>query len=170
MPHPPGDWSPKLRFVFVVSAKRQPLGSPAANPDNAPSLDFLLGGAERVRYKPKPNPPPTPRMPSASSFLILNSSFAATLPTTFVTDLRADRDAFNTAGETVEGKRQSDVEATKAIELGLRAAGKEIRYLNAIMHNKYNRTPEKLRAWESASRLERAPEKKKEGNTTVPQT
>jgi hypothetical protein len=45
-------------------------------------------------------------------------------------------------------------------------AAKAIRYLNAIMHNKYNRDPEKLRAWRSASHLERAPERKKNDGDT----
>lgn len=38
---------------------------------------------------------------------------------------------------------------------------KEVIYLNAIMHNKYARTPEILRAWESASHIERAPQREK---------
>jgi len=38
---------------------------------------------------------------------------------------------------------------------------KEVIYLNAIMHNKYARNPDKLRAWESASRIERAPQREK---------
>jgi hypothetical protein len=83
------------------------------------------------------------------------------LPATFVADLRTDRDAVGTASGTVEGKRQDIVEDTGAIEVGLRAAAKAIRYLNAIIHNKYNRNPEKLRAWKSATHLERAPERKK---------
>jgi hypothetical protein len=43
----------------------------------------------------------------------------------------------------------------------LKAAYKEIRALNAIMHNKYSRIPEKLRAWRSATHIERAPERPK---------
>ena len=34
---------------------------------------------------------------------------------------------------------------------------KESNYLDAIMRAKYARNPDKLRGWESASRLERAP-------------
>ena len=48
----------------------------------------------------------------------------------------------------------------------------EVTQLDAIMNNKYARNPEKLRAWESASHIKRAPKrapkraKKPEGGTT----
>ncbi len=90
------------------------------------------------------------------------------LPATFVTDLRTDRDAVEGATETVEGKRQNIIEDTGAIETGLRAIGKAIRYLDAIMHNKYNRNPEKLRAWKSAAHLERAPQRKRKDEPPAP--
>ena len=54
-------------------------------------------------------------------------------------------------------KHQGGADDTKAI----RRQAKEIRYLNAIMHNKYRRNPEKLRGWGRATHLERAPERKK---------
>jgi len=46
----------------------------------------------------------------------------------------------------------------------------EVTQLDAIMNNKYARNPEKLRAWESASHIERAPkrEKKPASGTTPP--
>ena len=42
--------------------------------------------------------------------------------------------------------------------------------LDSIMHNKYARNPDKLRAWDSTSHSERAPkrEKKPAGGTTPP--
>jgi hypothetical protein len=36
-----------------------------------------------------------------------------------------------------------------------------VQELDAIMNNKYSRQPEKLRAWQSASRVERAPQREK---------
>jgi hypothetical protein len=91
------------------------------------------------------------------------------LPATFVTDLRQDRDAIDAVSGSVEGKRQGTVEDTTVIGLGLTETYKEIRYLNAIMHNKYSRVPEKLRAWKSATHIERAPErKKKDGAPSTP--
>lgn len=45
----------------------------------------------------------------------------------------------------------------------------EVTQLDAIMHNKYARDPDKLRAWSSASHIERAPkrEKKPAGGTAA---
>lgn len=42
--------------------------------------------------------------------------------------------------------------------------------LDAIMHNKYERVPDKLRAWQSASHVERAPKRnnKKDEPPTPP--
>ena len=40
--------------------------------------------------------------------------------------------------------------------------------LDAIMHNKYARSPEPLRAWESASHTERAPQRAKAAPAAVP--
>ena len=40
--------------------------------------------------------------------------------------------------------------------------------LNAIMHNKYARNPEKLRAWQSASHIERAPQREKKAPAKTP--
>ena len=49
---------------------------------------------------------------------------------------------------------------------------KDLTTLDAIMHNKYARQPEKLRAWQSASHIERAPqrEKKAPANASTPFT
>lgn len=40
-------------------------------------------------------------------------------------------------------------------------AAEDVQEFDAIMHNKYARLPEKLRAWQSASRVERAPQREK---------
>ncbi len=40
--------------------------------------------------------------------------------------------------------------------------------LSAITHNKYNRNPEKLRAWKSATHTERAPERTRKENAKSP--
>jgi hypothetical protein len=44
----------------------------------------------------------------------------------------------------------------------IREGMKELNYLDGIMHNKYALNPDKLRAWESASHIERAPQRQKE--------
>ena len=40
--------------------------------------------------------------------------------------------------------------------------------LDAIMYNKYTRQPEKLRAWQSASHVERAPQREKKTTPVTP--
>lgn len=52
----------------------------------------------------------------------------------------------------------------------IREGMKEVNYLNAIMHNKYSRNAEKLRAWESASHIERTQRPKKKNNAPAPPT
>ena len=49
----------------------------------------------------------------------------------------------------------------------------EVTHLDAIMRNKYARNPDKLSAWDSASHIERAPQRAKKpappaGGTTPP--
>jgi hypothetical protein len=57
--------------------------------------------------------------------------------------------------------RADGVENSAAVGRLIRAGMKEVTYLNAIMHNKYGRNPEKLRAWESVSHIERAPQRER---------
>ena len=103
----------------------------------------------------------------AQKTALAQNFIAHELPATFVADLRADRDAIETASQTQEGKRQTRVEDTGAIETTLADAFVQIRFLNAIMHNKYSRNLDKLRAWKSATHIERAPQRKKtEGGDT----
>ena len=83
------------------------------------------------------------------------------LPTDFVADLRADREAIRTANQHNQGETQEGVENTEAIGQILALAAKDVQELDTIMRNKYARTPAKLAAWASASRTERAPQREK---------
>ncbi|HEX3817546.1 MAG TPA: hypothetical protein VHW03_04590 [Chthoniobacterales bacterium] len=85
---------------------------------------------------------------------------AKELPADFVTTLRADRDSYGPATQAQESKRRGKVEDTQGITDWLGEAGKQIRYLDAIMNNKYTRDAEKLRGWKSAIHIERGPKKK----------
>ena len=49
----------------------------------------------------------------------------------------------------------------------IRAGMAEATQLDAIVNNKYARNPEKLRAWESASHIERAPKREKKPAPTT---
>jgi hypothetical protein len=92
----------------------------------------------------------------------LRAKFVAyELPGDFVTDLRADRDAITAANRVNQGENQEGVESTALIGELLGKVNDEVVQLDTIMHNKYARQPEKLRAWQSASRVEHAPQREK---------
>ena len=50
---------------------------------------------------------------------------------------------------------------TAAVGRLIRSGMAEVTQLDAIINNKYARTPDKLRAWQSASHIERAPQREK---------
>ena len=76
---------------------------------------------------------------------------------TFVDDLQGDLDDIAEANQQIASGDQGGVENTAALGRLSKEGMKESNYLDAIMRAKYARNPDKLRAWESASRLERAP-------------
>ena len=81
------------------------------------------------------------------------------LPADFVQDLTDDRAAIDAAEDAMESGDLGGVSSTAAVGRLIREGMKEVTYLNAIMHNKYSRNAEKLRAWQSASHLERTAKK-----------
>ena len=83
------------------------------------------------------------------------------LAANFVQRLRDDRDAIGDANIHNRDEVNEGVENTALIGLLLGEINEEIDFLETIMGNKYERQPEKLRAWDSASRVERAPVKAK---------
>ncbi|HEY1770519.1 MAG TPA: hypothetical protein VGG02_09725 [Chthoniobacterales bacterium] len=97
---------------------------------------------------------------TAAKTALIARFVAKELPSTFVTDLRADRNLYSPTSGAQETKRRGNVEDTEAIETDLGEAAKQVRYLNAIMHNKYTRDPETLRGWKSAIHIARDPKKK----------
>jgi hypothetical protein len=85
----------------------------------------------------------------------------------FAQHLADDRAAIDDAQEAFEGDREKGVGNTAAIDQLIADGMKEMNYLNAIMPVKYVRDAEKLRAWMSASHIERAPQREKKP-TPVP--
>lgn len=83
------------------------------------------------------------------------------LPADFVTDLRDDIKAIRDALAAQENERANGVGSTAAIGPLLKEGNALVATLDAIMHNKYTRQPDKLRAWQSASHVERAPQREK---------
>jgi hypothetical protein len=79
------------------------------------------------------------------------------LPATFVADLQDAVDKIGEAESTHESGRETGVASTNAIARLVREGMKEVNYLDAIVRNTYKGNTDKLRAWESASRIERGP-------------
>ena len=83
------------------------------------------------------------------------------LPADFVAQLRADRDTIAQINRESQGGVLGGVENTSLIGELLGEINREVAEIDAIVSNKFARQPEKLRAWESASRVERAPQREK---------
>ena len=92
------------------------------------------------------------------------------LPAEFVANLRADRQAIAATNKLNQEETQDGTGATTLIGTLLKELNDEVTQLDAIMHNKYARVPDKLRAWQSASHVERAPKRnnKKDEPPTPP--
>ena len=89
------------------------------------------------------------------------------LPEDFVQNLADDRATIDAAQDAGEDADNDGVESTAAIGKLIKDGMKELTTLDAIMHNKYARVPGKLRAWQSASHIERAPQREKQPAVTV---
>jgi hypothetical protein len=83
------------------------------------------------------------------------------MPNNFVASFQSDRDAIDTAKSGVETSRESSVGNTATIGPLIQTGMKEVTYLDAIMHNKYGAQPDKMAAWQTASHLERDPQRAK---------
>jgi len=80
------------------------------------------------------------------------------LPATFVADLQAQVAAIGTVKVTHEENREQGVLSTAAIARLARDGKKQVKYLDVIARNVYKSSPDKLRAWISASHVEHDPE------------
>lgn len=102
---------------------------------------------------------------AAAKEALAQKFIAHDLPADFVQHLFDDRAAITGAKETLEQSREGGVENTGLIAQLIAELMKEVTFLDAIMHNKYTRNPEKLRAWLSASHIERAAQREKKPET-----
>lgn len=131
-----------------------------------------------AKYRLPDSPSQTALMTAADAVLLevkkagIAAKFIAhELPTDFVQDLTDDRAAIDAAEDVQESGDQTGVASTAAVGRLIREGMKEVNYLNAIIHNKYSRNAEKLRAWQSASHLERTAQREKKAapaKTPVP--
>jgi hypothetical protein len=93
------------------------------------------------------------------------------LPADFLDDLNEDIEEFAAALNRREGGRETHVSATAAINDLIERGMDVLRELDAVMRNIFRSDPARLAAWLSASRVERAPRRKKsEPIVTPPQT
>ena len=77
------------------------------------------------------------------------------LPADFAQHLADDLAAIAAARDVQETSREAGVSSTATVGQLIAEGMARVNYLDAIMHNKYARAPEKLRAWQSASHIER---------------
>ena len=87
------------------------------------------------------------------------------IPTDFVEDLRADRDAIDGKNLANTAGNLKCLESTESISVLLLEGGQEVTRLDAMMQNLYRRNPTKLHAWLTASRVERSPQRNKGTDT-----
>lgn len=82
--------------------------------------------------------------------------------------LQSDVDDIGEANLSMDTGDEKGVENTAALERLTRDGMKESVYLDAIMRAKYARNSDKLRGWETASHLDRAPIRAKKAAPTTP--
>ena len=87
------------------------------------------------------------------------------MPADFVQDLQDDIAAIRAADSAMDSDDQEGVASTAAVGRLIKSGMAEVAQLDALMNNKYARNPEKLRAWESASHIKRAPKREKKPAT-----
>ena len=83
------------------------------------------------------------------------------LPAGFDEHLAADLAAIAAARDGQETSREAGVASTATVGTLIADGMRVANYLDAIMHNKYARVPDKLRAWQSASHIERPAQREK---------
>lgn len=81
------------------------------------------------------------------------------LPETFLADLNEAIEEFEQAINRQNSGRDAHVAATMAIDEALERGINLVRQLDAIVRNKHRDDPAQLAAWQSASRIERSPQR-----------
>lgn len=147
------------RTARIIEKDEPGFAAPYRIPDN-PAEVAITTHADGVlaSIEDQPGDSPTTKADKAT----LRTRFSEyELPTDFVAQLRADRDAITEANKHNQAENQDGVENTALIGQLLGQVNELIAQLDTIMFNKYTRQPEKLRAWQSASHVERAPQREK---------
>lgn len=163
------DFKNIARTARAIALTENSFAAPYRIPDN-PSESAITTHADALLKILEDNNAPvaeggdTPAQKTAKA--ALRARFIAyELPVDFVEDLRTDREAIREANKHNQGETQGGVENTQAIGQILGLAAKDAQELDTIMRNKYARNAAKLAAWESASHVERAPQREKKPAT-----
>ena len=136
-------------------------------PPKSGSDGDLITAADNIITRLAPAPGDNPAALAAKTALVAKF-VAKELPADFVQHLKDDRKAIDDAQDDIEGGDEEGVASTSAVGRLIKDGMKEVNHLDAIMHNKYSRNPDKLRAWDSASHIERAPQREKKSPTPAP--
>ena len=159
------DFKNIARTARAIALREEGFAAPYRIPDN-PSENAITTHADSLLKILEDNDAPVAEGGDTSeqkaAKAALRAKFIAReMPEDFVADLRADREAIREANRHNQGEVQDGVENTGLIGQIFARVAPDVQELHAIMHNKYARKPEKLRAWLSASHVERAPQREK---------
>ncbi len=159
------DFQNIARTARAIELKENGFAVPYRAPDSATER-AITTHADALLERLEDQPDDTAATKTAKA--ALRARFTAyELPADFVADLRAGRQAVTDANSHNEGEVRDGVENTELIGQLLGQAADQMIELDAILHNKYMRQPEKLHAWQTASRVERAPQREKKTATPV---
>jgi hypothetical protein len=147
------------RTARAIEVAEPGFAAPYRLPDN-PAYAAVLTHADALLTLLEDRPTDTAGQTAAKT--ALRAKFIEfDMPDDFVADLRADTDALRASFAHQEADNQEGVENTSAIGTLLAQGQTLVTQLDAIMHNKYARQPDLLRAWLSANHVERAPSRAK---------
>ncbi|HEY0549183.1 MAG TPA: hypothetical protein VGF13_06240 [Verrucomicrobiae bacterium] len=147
------------RTASQIAATENGFAAPYRLPENT-SESAITTHTDAVLMRVEDQPADSPAVKTSKA--ALRARFTAyEMSADFVTHLRADRDAVTEANKHNQDEVLGGVENTGLIGQLLGKISDEVAELDAIMHNKYTRQPEKLRAWQSASHVERAAQREK---------
>ena len=129
------------------------------------------------RFRNPPTPTQQVLLTAADAFAreladpaVVAKFVAYELPADFVADLADDIAAIRSADADMQSDDQTGVASTAAVGRLIREGMAEVMQLDAIMNNKYARNPDRMRAWDSASHIDRAPRRAKKPAGGTPPT
>lgn len=140
--------------------------------DTAQAMELTMPGISNTFRMPKSNGDEAlinaARAFVSSATPLKNQFIQFELPETFIDELTMAIEEFEGAAGSRNLNTRKRVSATAALRDALERGMRIRRELDPIVRNKYRDNPAKLAAWESASRVERAPRKRAKTPETPP--